>query len=406
MSGKASLLVVAGFSMLFLIISQNFGSVSNRAVDNLVDYHTETIAHNIAVSGANLVANKVYFDNTWDEGYSDIPFQGGMLDVTMEVIDPYQDLSEITSTGTYNGYTSTVKVKMAPSRFSKFAYFSIYEGGNIWWTGSDTVWGPFHTQDYIRCYRHPVFYGKTTTKRRLRYYTSKRRDKPRLYGGFERGVNLPLPEDGLNKAKLAAQDDGLYFNGADTVYITMDRDSIRYRYSYNSPDTALHLSSVAPNGVIFANNSVVRLKGVVSGQYSIACSGSGSNGRIYLDDDIVFDKDPRIHPTSIDLLGIISENEVLITDNTPNHSDINIHAAIYAGKGGFGSENYSSRPVSGNINLLGGITQHTRRAVGTFNWSGAVSGFSKRYKYDERLMLASPPYFPGTGNYEIVSWYE
>ena len=50
MSGKASLLVVAGFSMLFLIISQNFGSVSNRAVDNFVDYHTETIAHNIAVS--------------------------------------------------------------------------------------------------------------------------------------------------------------------------------------------------------------------------------------------------------------------------------------------------------------------------------------------------------------------
>jgi hypothetical protein len=56
--------------------------------------------------------------------------------------------------------------------------------------------------------------------------------------------------------------------------------------------------------------------------------------------------------------------------------------------------------------LLGGITQNIRRAVGMFGSSGTTSGFSKRYRYDERLMLASPPYFPGTGSYEIVSWYE
>ncbi len=406
MSGKASLLVIAGFSMLFLVISQNFGGISNRAVDNLVDYQTETIAHNIAVSGANVVANQIYFDNTWNGEYTNVPFQGGKLNVTYQVIDPYQDLSEITSTGTFNGYTSTVRVKMAPSRFSKFAYYSMYEGNSIWWTNNDTVWGPFHTQDYVRCYRHPVFYGKATTKRKLIYYTSKWKDKPYFYGGFERGVNLALPPDGLNKAKLAAQDDGLYFNGPDTVYVTFDRDTLRYRYSYNSPDTALYLPSVAPNGVIFANNSVVRLKGVVKGQYSIACTGNGSDGRIYLDDDIVFDKDPRQYPSSNDLLGIISENSVLITDNVPNHSDINIHAAIYAGKEGFGADNYKYRPVSGNINLLGGITQHTRLAVGTFGYSGPVSGFAKRYKYDDRLMLASPPFFPGTGTFEIVSWYE
>lgn len=93
-------------------------------------------------------------------------------------------------------------------------------------------------------------------------------------------------------------------------------------------------------------------------------------------------------------------------ENSPNHSDINIQAAIYAGKEGFGAENYASRSVSGNIILLGGITQLTRRAVGTFNWSGPASGFSKRYKYDERLLLASPSFFPGTGKFEIVSWFE
>ena len=267
------------------------------------------------------------------------------------------------------------------------------------------MWGPFHTQDYLRAYRHPVFFGKATTKRDLIYYTSKSKDKPKFYGGFERGVNLPLPSDGLNKIELAAKDDGLFMEGHDTIYITLNRDSIKYRYSFNSPDSSLYLPSAAPNGVIFAKNAVVRLKGVIKGQYSIACSKvSYDKGKIYLDDDIVYDKDPRIHLNSTDLLGIIAKGEIIITDNEPNHSDINIDAALYAEVGGFGAENYSTRPVSGNINLLGGITQNIRRAVGTFGSSS--TGFSKRYMYDERLMLASPPYFPGTGSFEIVSWYE
>jgi hypothetical protein len=125
-----------------------------------------------------------------------------------------------------------------------------------------------------------------------------------------------------------------------------------------------------------------------------------------LDDDVIFSEDPRTHSGSTDLLGIIAQNEVLITDNEANHDDINIQASIYCENGGFGAENYDSRPVSGNINLLGGIIQHTRRAVGTFNSYGPASGFSKRYKYDERLMVASPPMFPGTGSFEIVSWLE
>ena len=150
----------------------------------------------------------------------------------------------------------------------------------------------------------------------------------------------------------------------------------------------------------------MRLKGTVKGQYSVACSGTGGKGNIYLDDDIVYTQDPLKNKNSTDLLGIVAKNKVLITDNAPNHSDINIHASIYSEDGGFGAQNYSSRPISGNINLIGGIIQHTRQAVGTFGSGGIKSGFAKRYKYDERFMLISPPMFPGTGGLEIVSWYE
>jgi hypothetical protein len=408
MSGKATLLLIVGFSLIFLVVSRNFGDVSNRAVDNFINYHQETVAHDIAVSGANIAANQIFIDPTWVDGYSNLPFQNGTMNISVQVLDPYKNIRQITTQGTVQGHTSTVKITLAPSKFSKFAYYSVSEGGTIWWTGSDTVWGPFHTQDYMRVHQHPVYYGKATTKRSLIYYTNEKTDKPYFFGGYEQGVDLPLPTNAVDDMEPTADDNGLKFNGHDTVYITFDQDSLKYRYSYKDKDLVLYLPSAAPNGLIFAKDCVVRLKGTVKGQYTLGCSSnmSAGKGTIYLDNDIVFDKDPRIYPTSDDLLGICAENNVYITDNIPNRSDINIHGSIYCEKGGFGAQNYDTRPKSGNINLLGGIIQNTRKAVGTFGTSGIKTGFAKRYKYDDRLMVASPPFFPGTGGFEIVSWYE
>jgi len=91
---------------------------------------------------------------------------------------------------------------------------------------------------------------------------------------------------------------------------------------------------------------------------------------------------------------------------TANNSDINIHGSLYSESYGFGAQNYDTRAVSGNINLLGGIIQNTRQAVGTFSGSSINHGFAKRYRYDDRLMFSSPPMYPGTGSFEIVSWLE
>jgi hypothetical protein len=416
MAGKASLLVVAGFSLLFLVISQNFGSVTNRAVDNYISYNTETIAHNIAVSGANMAANEIYRNGSWDDGFSDLPFQGGEINVEINVIDAVKNIRELVSTGTYpvdmpHSHTDTVRIILAPSKFSEYAYYSVSEGGTIWWTGNDTVWGPFHTQDYFRVYKHPVFLGKKTShKKKIIYYTSKSKDSPVITGDYMPGFDLPLPMNAVDALEPIADDDGLKFSGKDTVYLTFDQDTLKYRYSYSANDTAVYLPSAAPNGLIFAKNCIVRMKGVVKGQYTVGISTSGdaNKGTVYLDDDIVFDKDPRIYPTSTDLLGICAENNVYITQNTPNTSDIKIHASIYCEKGGFGAQNYDSRPPSGDIKLLGGIIQNTRKAVGTFDSkTGAIkTGFAKKYRYDDRLMVASPPFFPGTGGFKIVAWYE
>ena len=69
-------------------------------------------------------------------------------------------------------------------------------------------------------------------------------------------------------------------------------------------------SSFAPNGIIYAQNSILRLQGVVKGQYTVACNGTAPKGNIYLDDDITYNSDPRTNPDSKDLLGIVSKNNV------------------------------------------------------------------------------------------------
>ncbi|MBN1301901.1 MAG: hypothetical protein JW995_11860 [Melioribacteraceae bacterium] len=422
MGGKASILIVLGFSTIFLFVGYNFNRLTVDSVDNFSDYFEKTISHNIAISGANIAANKIFFDNNWADGFQDIPFSGGTYST---YVNASSTTITVTTISSYKGYIDTVRVILQPSKFSKFAYYSAYEPSNIWWTSGDTVWGPMHVQGDLNVAYEPVFFGKVTCQNDLNTYghyewkyvqVSTWRwewrqvwvsdSDPQFLGGFENGVDLPMPADGVSNVELVSAG-GAKFTGQDTVFLTFDTDSIKFRFSKNDPDTSVLATSFAPNGVIFAQNSVLRLKGTVKGAYTVGVSSNSiSNGKVFLDDDLIYETDPQVNPASTDMLGIVAKNDIMITNNTANNSNINIHASMYSESGGFGAEDYASRPVGGNINLLGGIQQSTRRAVGTFSSGGTVSGFNKRYMYDDRFMLASPPAFPGTGAFEIVSWYE
>jgi hypothetical protein len=416
MSGKATLLVVVGFSMIFLVLGKNLGDISTRAVDNSVDYYISTTAHDMAVSAANIAASKIFFDNDWDKGFSK-SFNEGTISTSVKIVDPVRNIRKIVAKGTYRGVTKQVEVTLAPSSFAKFAYMSEDEGDYpIYWMSEDTVWGPLHTQDDIYVSGSPVFWGKVTTGRKL--IKSPYWSTPKFYGGFEDGVSLTLPEDGAKNVGKAAESGGKVFdlNSTSTIrynqfYLTFKEDSVTYRIvgesksgwkwkDFDSSYTVLAYD-LAPNGVIFADGLDMRLKGVVKGQFTVA-----SNQSVYLDDDIVYKSDPVTDPNSTDILGIVAQYNVWITENYANNHDIEIQACIYAQKYGFGAEDYDDRPVSGSIYLTGGITQHKRGAVGTFFGSKIKSGFAKKYRYDDRLAGMLPPYYPGTGKFEIVAWYE
>jgi hypothetical protein len=85
---------------------------------------------------------------------------------------------------------------------------------------------------------------------------------------------------------------------------------------------------------------------------------------------------------------------------------VNIDASIFSLNGGFGADSATTKKVSGPINLLGGISQAVRQAVGATSNGVISNGYQKHYLYDQRMLVTAPPCFPTTGSYEILEWWE
>jgi hypothetical protein len=78
---------------------------------------------------------------------------------------------------------------------------------------------------------------------------------------------------------------------------------------------------------------------------------------------------------------------------------------VILASGTFYYANWSST-LRDDLHILGGVIQRKRGPVGTFSSTtgSQVSGYNKDYRYDTRMPDSPPPYFPTTGQYEVVSW--
>ena len=131
MGGKAAILLVLGFSLIFLVAGNNFNRLSTSAVDNSTNYYVQSYAYNIASSAANIAANNVYLNPSWNGSFSNVSFAGGKMSAYIHTIDPIQNIREIVATGVYFDSTKTIKIKIQPGRFSQFAYYSVNEPSDI-----------------------------------------------------------------------------------------------------------------------------------------------------------------------------------------------------------------------------------------------------------------------------------
>lgn len=95
--------------------------------------------------------------------------------------------------------------------FAKFAYFTDVEPSNISFGGGDQIFGPVHTNDYLKIYSSgATFHDETRTARTV---------QGEQYGTFKKGYEenvppIPMPETAdLNKLQNQAVAGGTFFQG-------------------------------------------------------------------------------------------------------------------------------------------------------------------------------------------------
>jgi hypothetical protein len=415
MGGKAALVLVVGFAIILMRIAYNMNNLETSAVKNVSSYLENTVSHNLALAGANVALSIVYQNPnlrgvvTDPATFSSGPFVGGKYTARMDSVNPSRLLLRTVSAyeGLHDTVDVTFKTRLSQS-FSMFAWMTNSEG-NVFWVTGDTVWGRIHSNGMIHVDGSPVFWEKATTAQRFDPRPGRGTNHAVFKNGYETGIaEIPFPND-LSELIGASTYGGRFFTSE--IWITLspgtgkNNDGVAYiRTSPTGPIIdSVSLSDPSFNGVIVGNQRV-HVAGTLDGRLTI-----GSMQDVYIEDNVVYERDP-ITGDGDDLLGLVAEHNVVVADNTANNNNCEVDAAVFSRLSSFMAENYNTRPVSGELRLLGGIVQDERGPVGTFSGSRITSGFSKRYRYDSRLSDPSvrPPHFPGffTQTLQISGWWE
>lgn len=414
MFGKGAILVVLGFSVLLGAIVNRLTSTQNRAIENTAYYHDVTKSHNMAFIGANTAMSRLYQDSTLRgvitaQTFSTGTLRGGQFTARVDSISVSR--LRLRSISTFQAMSDTVEVYLDLQRlqsFSMFAWMTNFEG-NVYWITKDTVWGRVHSNSVLNVNGSPVFMEKVTTSKLFNPKPGVNPNKAIFKRGYETGVApIKFPND-ISDLINSATVGGRVYTG--NIWVTLtggtaaNNDGKAYiRHSSGGAIfDSVSLSDPSFNGAI-VGDSRVYLQGTVDGKLSV-----GSLQDVVVTDDIVYEKNP-LTGSSDDLLGIVADQNVIVANNAANNNNCEIDASIFARVGSFTAENYSSRPISGTLKIVGGIIQNIRGPVGTFSGSTIVSGFSKRYYFDQRLANSNerPPFFPGfyRKTLAIANWWE
>jgi hypothetical protein len=425
MFGKGAIILVLGFVILFGMISIQLNGLENNAIGNMAYYYNITQSHNLASAGANVGVSRVYQDSSLrgvitSQTFSSGAFAGGSVTVRVDSIDV--KTVKVTSISTYRvyapsrkTYSDTIEVsfdKNPYQYFSMFSWLTNNENG-VNWTTKDTVWGRVHSNSNLNISGSPVFWEKVSTTKAISPKPGTGLSKGIYKKGYETGVasvDLPPNMDSIN---IAATASGRKYTVP--IWITLSPGTsaendgkayIRYTSAGTIKDS-ISLGNASFNGVIYGTDSI-RVKGTLDGKLTI-----GSLKDIYIVDDVLYEKNALTNPNCDDVLGLVANNNVKIPNLVPDTKNLEIDGTVFSRTGSFTAENYDTRTLanSGTLTVVGGIIQNTRGPVGTTDGSGNLAtGYSKRYRYDNRLANPSfrPPFFPGywRKTLAIKNWWE
>lgn len=327
----------------------------------------------------------------------------------------------IHATGTVNGVSRRIDIERA--YFPTYANFSMWtrQNGVIWFIPGEVFDGLVHADSQMWFWSDetlggPVFSNRVTS---LAPNFGGDLSQVTFREGFERGVtNGTLYDVNFNGLRSRAQTShsGLLLEGNTRIRIEGHRVRItNARRGWNNrrvtlqPNQLIYVAD-ATSGTSSTRPGIVEVDGgTLDGRMTIV-----SDGDIRINNHLRYAQDPRNDDPeagifSQDALGLISRDNVWVTQDAPNN--LEIFAAIMAtgrkadSEGSFGVLNFASGPPRGTLMIYGSLVQDVRGPVGTFNNWGSVSGFDKNYRFDRRFRTSAPPYYPELSNHiAFIGW--
>ena len=408
-----------------VVISGLFQTINNDRAARLPEFTVATFneqqARNISTSLIDNAIQKLVDDNDWEGSIpTDNYFRGagvlytytqgnsGLDSIDHSVVEWNEYKVLLISRATYENYSVETEVLMQRDSFSKFSYFTDQEP-MIWFVDGDVINGPVHTNGTFHMKGAPVFNGFISSPNMWEAHGSGA--SPVFNGGsnFSLSNTRDLPDSQqLNLITAAAASSGLVFSEDMDIEFYMDGDDGYVRASTHGCSDASCVEEYLLSdydqgeGVIISVDGDVDVVGTLKGKVTLHATDD-----IEIMGDIYYNTDPRVDSTSTDLLGLVSEGDVKVDQNAHSYNgsqDLTIHSSIMALGTSFEVENYSTGSFKGDLNILGGIVQKTRGAVGTFGGYYGTTGYSKKYEYDDRLLHTIPPSFPRESIFSIVYW--
>jgi hypothetical protein len=453
--GESGSTLIAITMLAFIMLLTAAAVFEFGARDAGLASHTVDRSRALYVAEAGLARGR-----SWLEAQSDpptgtddiIPFGGspdtlaeGTYAVTIEP-DPGNDASSrkyytIVSQATVGGKTRTLERNVMTQSFAQFIYFTVDEhlAGSVtpvWFATGDHLDGALHTNGQIHIMGDPFYGGHVssawggpddddvTHNPAFVYYDGNYwthlesaapdnapDDVPTFQDGYELGTSSIQLPNYVDDIENIAHNGGLTVTGNTEVVLgrlvggSPMYGYVSYRAVGGSTWTDVPISSF--NGVMFITGQV-QVSGVLDGSLTLASSND-----MYIMDDVVYrNADPLNgpNPDCDDILGLVSESNVIVKDNTANRTNCNIHAHIMALNTSFEVENYRNGAPRGTLTLHGGVIQRYRGAVGTGTLEGGhvviSSGYAKNYHYDSRFNTVQPPGYLMTGRYFMLAWRE
>lgn len=412
--GRALLFLTGGMLIIFGMVQISITERQQVLPERTVNYYNDQQAQGVAHSLIDLAVAEIQRNVGWSGTLEFDDFMGGsgfveahdMNSTNMPDSVYVQNWDEfkilLYSELEYEDQVLKTEVLMERKPYTRYSYFTEIEPNNIYFFSGDELSGPVHTNGTMNIAGEPVFNGMVTSPNNWQGRTGSS-NNPQFLGGSDFSVQekeSPRLED-MDEIRSTAQSGGLYyedpinvqFNGDNTITITEN--------PYTSSSQTETFSINEFNGVI-SSTEHVQTKGAVNGQITLH-----SKKDIEIMGDIWYTDNPEDNPSSTDILGIISEKNVIVDDDAHKDNgstDLTIHASIIALDESFVVEDYDRGWARGELNLLGGIVQYRRGAVGTFSGNSVASGFSKSYNYDNRLLNLYPPSVPREKIFSVKYW--